>query len=240
MAYPDKTEKRRMMKSLEEANSLRTALRRRLKVTAWEMTVRLAYGLKRGLDIMVAVLALIALLPLFGLTALAIFADNPGPVFYRQIRIGKDGRRFWMYKFRSMVKDADQMKAKLAAQNESRDGVLFKIRKDPRITRVGAIIRKFSIDELPQLVNVLKGDMSLVGPRPALPQEAAQYTLEQHKRLHVKPGITCIWQVSGRSEIPFNEQVNLDLEYIGSANLFQDIMILLKTIPAVLTGKGAY
>lgn len=132
------------------------------------------------------------------------------------------------------------MKAQLMQHNESKDGVLFKMKKDPRITRVGRFIRKFSIDELPQLFNVLIGDMSLVGPRPATPDEVAQYTLEQRKRLHVVPGITCIWQISGRSEIPFEKQVQLDIEYIKSTNVLSDLVILLKTIPAVLSGKGAY
>ena len=132
------------------------------------------------------------------------------------------------------------MKAELAESNESSAGVIFKIKKDPRITLVGRVIRKLSIDELPQLLNVLKGDMSLVGPRPPLPGEVEKYTLEERKRLHVIPGITCLWQVSGRSDIPFNEQVMLDMQYIHSASFIKDIFLLFKTIPAVLTGKGAY
>ena len=139
-----------------------------------------------------------------------------------------------------MVIGADKMKDTLMEDNESHDGVIFKMKRDPRVTRVGRFIRKFSIDELPQLVNVLKGDMSLVGPRPALPKEVAKYTLDQRKRLHITPGITCIWQVSGRSDIPFSGQVQLDLDYIQSSSFLKDIAILLKTIPAVLTGKGAY
>ena len=139
-----------------------------------------------------------------------------------------------------MVVGAQAMKAQLMQHNESKDGVLFKMKKDPRITRVGRFIRKFSIDELPQLFNVLIGDMSLVGPRPATPDEVDQYTLEQRKRLHAVPGITCIWQVSGRSEIPFEKQVQLDIEYIKSTSVLRDLIILLKTIPAVLSGKGAY
>jgi lipopolysaccharide/colanic/teichoic acid biosynthesis glycosyltransferase len=138
-------------------------------------------------------------------------------------------------KINSVLSDADRK-----AMNESKDGVIFKMKRDPRITRVGRVIRKFSIDELPQLFNVLIGDMSLVGPRPPLPKEVAQYTLEERKRLHVIPGITCIWQVSGRSDIPFRQQVELDKEYIKSRSLWKDFVILLRTIPAVLTGKGAY
>ena len=154
--------------------------------------------------------------------------------------MGKNGRLFCFFKFRSMVVDAAQLKTGLHEKNQSADGVIFKMKDDPRITGVGKIIRKFSIDELPQLYNVLIGDMSLVGPRPALPGEVELYSLEQHKRLDVMPGITCLWQVSGRSEIPFTGQVRLDIEYIKSSSLITDIHILLKTIPAVLTGRGAY
>ena len=136
--------------------------------------------------------------------------------------------------------NADNIKKELAAYNESGAGVIFKMKQDPRITKVGKIIRKFSIDELPQLINVLKGDMSLVGPRPPLPAEVAEYTLEERKRLHIIPGITCLWQVSGRSDIPFTDQVRLDMQYIQSASFLNDVILLLKTIPAVLTGRGAY
>jgi len=215
-------------------------MKRRIKVALWETTVSLSYLMKRLLDLAVSTAAIIALFPLFLLTALAIRIEDPGPVFYTQIRVGKDGRHFRFYKFRSMIMNADKIKDQLAAQNESEAGVIFKMKKDPRITRVGRIIRKFSIDELPQLFNVLKGDMSLVGPRPPLPREVAEYTLEQRKRLHVIPGITCLWQVSGRSDIPFTDQVRLDLQYIQSAGILSDIRLLLKTIPAVLTGRGAY
>ncbi|MPM54711.1 UDP-glucose:undecaprenyl-phosphate glucose-1-phosphate transferase [bioreactor metagenome] len=183
---------------------------------------------------------LLVLSPLLLLVALWIKFDSPGPVIYRQARVGKNGRHFQFYKFRSMYVDADRRKAELIRQNESRDGVIFKMRQDPRITRPGRFIRKFSIDELPQLFNVLTGEMSLVGPRPPLPAEVAQYTLEDRKRLHVIPGITCIWQVSGRSDIPFKQQVELDKEYIKSQSAWKDFMILLKTIPAVLSGRGAY
>jgi lipopolysaccharide/colanic/teichoic acid biosynthesis glycosyltransferase len=199
-----------------------------------------SYLLKRVLDTAVSALALIVLLPLFILTAIAIWVENPGPVFYTQIRVGLNGKHFRFYKFRSMVMNADNIKKELAASNESSAGVIFKMKQDPRITKVGKIIRKFSIDELPQLINVLKGDMSLVGPRPPLPSEVAEYTLEERKRLHIIPGITCLWQVSGRSDIPFTDQVRLDMQYIQSASFLNDIILLLKTIPAVLTGRGAY
>jgi len=199
-----------------------------------------SYLLKRVLDTAVSALALIVLLPLFILTAIAIWVENPGPVFYTQIRVGLNGKHFRFYKFRSMVMNADNIKKELVASNESSAGVIFKMKQDPRITKVGKIIRKFSIDELPQLINVLKGDMSLVGPRPPLPSEVAEYTLEERKRLHIIPGITCLWQVSGRSDIPFTDQVRLDMQYIQSASFLNDIILLLKTIPAVLTGRGAY
>ena len=214
--------------------------RRIFKVTAWETTIRLSYMLKRLVDTIISVAALIVVLPLLVLTAIAIMAEDPGPVLYVQIRVGRNGRHFRFYKFRSMITNADKMKHKLASQNESAAGVIFKMKKDPRITKVGRIIRKFSIDELPQLLNVLKGDMSLVGPRPPLPSEVEKYSLEQRKRLHVIPGITGLWQVSGRSDIAFTDQVRLDMQYIQSASFLNDIGLLLKTIPAVLTGRGAY
>lgn len=214
--------------------------KRTLKVAAWEFTIRLSYLLKRGLDLVVSITALILLFPLLLLTALAIWIENPGPIFYVQTRVGQNGKHFRFYKFRSMVVNADAIKESLSKQNESTAGVIFKMKKDPRITRTGRIIRKLSIDELPQLVNVLKGDMSLVGPRPPLPNEVAEYTLEQRKRLHIIPGITCLWQVSGRSDIPFTDQVRLDLQYIQSAGIGNDLILLLKTIPAVIIGKGAY
>ncbi len=212
----------------------------KLKISIWKLTVGFSYLLKRLMDVFICVVLLIVLLPLFGLTALLIYIESPGPVFFFQTRVGKDGRHFKFYKFRSMVVNADKIKEKLQQENESKDGVIFKMKRDPRITRIGRILRKFSIDELPQLLNVLVGDMSLVGPRPPLPREVAEYTLEDRKRLHIKPGITCIWQVSGRSDIPFKQQVELDKQYIRSKNLLKDIYILLLTIPAVITGKGAY
>lgn len=210
------------------------------KLLFWELTVASTKAVKRGCDIVFSLLALIFLSPLLLFVAIVIRLDSAGPVIFRQTRVGKDGRHFPFYKFRSMYQKSDQERLALLAKNESADGVIFKMKKDPRITRVGRIIRKFSIDELPQLFNVLVGDMSLVGPRPPLPDEVMQYTLEERKRLHVVPGITCIWQVSGRSDIPFKEQVMLDKEYISSHGLWSDFVILLKTIPAVFTGRGAY
>lgn len=214
--------------------------RSRSKLLIWYLTIRLTMFIKRLFDVAVSCMMLFLLIPVFAITALCIVLESRGPVFYSQTRVGTDGRHFRFFKFRSMVVGAHNIKDELLKHNESEDGVLFKMKKDPRVTRVGRFIRKFSIDELPQLFNVLIGDMSLVGPRPATPDEVAQYTLEQRKRLHAVPGITCIWQVSGRSEIPFEKQVQLDIEYIRSTSLMSDLIILLKTIPAVLSGKGAY
>jgi lipopolysaccharide/colanic/teichoic acid biosynthesis glycosyltransferase len=212
----------------------------RAKIFIWQQTIAWTRRAKRLFDYLVTSIALVLCLPIFVATAFLIYLENPGPIFYSQIRVGKDGRHFRFFKFRSMVVGADTMKVDLGAKNESKDGIIFKMKDDPRVTKTGKVIRKFSIDELPQLFNVLRGDMSLVGPRPALPGEVAMYTLEQRKRLHALPGITCIWQVSGRSDIPFTGQVHLDLEYIKSTSMRKDISILLRTIPAVLAGKGAY
>jgi len=209
------------------------------KKYSWIWVTESAYFIKRLLDVFVSAIMLVLLSPLFLITALAIKIDNPGPVLFKQTRVGKWGRLFTMYKFRSMIVDADKMKEQLLDQDES-GGVIFKMKRDPRITRTGRIIRKLSLDELPQLWNVLKGDMSLVGPRPPVPKEVAQYEYTDRRRLDAIPGITCIWQVSGRSEIDFKGQVRLDMQYIENQSFWGDIKLLLKTIPAVLLGKGAY
>jgi len=232
--------RKRLMRSVSESINPNGRYRRAMKIAAWDATVRYAALLKRLFDLVVSLAAITALSPVFILTAAAIWIEDPGPVFFCQTRVGRNGRHFRFFKFRSMVIDAERLKQQLAGQNESADGVIFKMKRDPRITKVGRVIRKTSIDELPQLFNVLLGDMSLVGPRPPLPAEVAGYTLEQRKRLHVIPGITCLWQVNGRSDIPFSEQCLLDLEYIRSSSILNDIRLLLKTIPAVLTGRGAY
>ena len=234
------TSEQERLRKLDDVSEGVSARRLRAKVILWQQTVAWTLRLKRAFDLVASSLIILALSPLFLVTALCISLESSGPVFYFQERVGRNGRTFRFYKFRSMVVNADTLKENLAARNESSDGVLFKMKEDPRITRVGRFIRKYSIDELPQLFNVLRGDMSLVGPRPARPAEVGQYTLEQRKRLHVLPGITCLWQVSGRSEIPFTGQVQLDLEYIKSTSIMKDLLILLQTIPAVLTGKGAY
>jgi lipopolysaccharide/colanic/teichoic acid biosynthesis glycosyltransferase len=210
------------------------------KRAAWVAVVRSAYLFKRLLDIAAAGVLLVLLSPLFAGVIIAIRRDSPGPVFFKQIRVGRFGVLFPMWKFRSMYIDAEARKQALLEQNEMNGGVLFKMKADPRITKVGRFIRKASIDELPQLWNVLKGDMSLVGPRPALPSEVNQYSLAERRRLEVIPGITCIWQVSGRSDIPFDQQVGLDVKYIESQSFWLDVKLLLLTVPAVVLGRGAY
>jgi lipopolysaccharide/colanic/teichoic acid biosynthesis glycosyltransferase len=206
----------------------------------WRHAARVTDVMKRLIDLAVSGTLLLLLLPLFSLVALAIRLESPGSVFFRQVRVGCQGKTFAMWKFRSMYVDAEARKAALEVQNEMQGGVIFKLKQDPRITRVGRIIRRLSIDELPQLWNVFRGDMSLVGPRPALPVEVNQYSLDERGRLDAKPGITCTWQVTGRSEIPFNEQVLLDIEYINQQSVKNDLKLLVKTVPAVISGRGAY
>jgi lipopolysaccharide/colanic/teichoic acid biosynthesis glycosyltransferase len=206
----------------------------------WKITVRGSQLLKRVTEGFLAAAALLALLPLFAVVAILIKARDGGPVLFWQQRIGQHGVIFSFPKFRSMVVNAEALKAKLAQSNDHGQGITFKMKKDPRITWIGRIIRKFSIDELPQLWCVVKGELALVGPRPAIPSEVAQYTLADRRRLEIKPGLTCIWQVSGRGDIPFDRQVALDVEYIHSQSFALDVRILLQTIPAILTGRGAY
>jgi exopolysaccharide biosynthesis polyprenyl glycosylphosphotransferase len=193
---------------------------------------------KRAIDLAFSGAFLLAFSWLYGLIALLIKITSPGPVLFRQERVGMNGRRFTFYKFRSMVVDADRRKAELQHLNEM-DGPVFKIRNDPRVTRVGRFLRKFSLDELPQMWNVLRGDMSLVGPRPPVPAEVEKYESWARRRLSVRPGLTCLWQVSGRNSINFQQWMELDLEYIDNWTLGLDLKILLKTVPAVLAGRGA-
>ncbi len=195
--------------------------------------------LKRIVDLALGSLLLPFFALIFIFVALLIKLDSPGPVIFKQRRVGKDGREFDVYKFRSMVKDADKMKAALADLNEA-EGPLFKIKEDPRLTRAGRFLRRASLDELPQLVNVLRGEMSLVGPRPGTPAEVAEYEPWQRERIRVRPGMTGLWQVSGRSDIPFDEMCLLDIFYVENWSLGLDIRIILQTIPRVLFGYGAY
>lgn len=194
---------------------------------------------KRFFDIVVSAAALVFLAPLLLLVAIAIKLESRGPVFFRQTRVGLNGRPFSMVKFRSMYRDAEERLQALRAQNEM-SGPVFKMKNDPRITRVGRIIRKLSIDEMPQFWNVLTGTMSIVGPRPPLPAEVRQYQRWQRRRLSVRPGITCTWQVSGRNGISFEKWMELDLEYIDNWSLTKDMQIFLKTIPAVMSARGAH
>ena len=199
----------------------------------------LRWVVKALFDRVSAAAALVALAPVMAGIALAVRLGDGGPAFFRQIRVGKNGRPFMVWKFRTMVQDAEGQKAALQADNEG-DGLLFKMRNDPRITPVGSWLRKYSLDELPQLWNVLKGDMSLVGPRPAVPAEAARYGSYVRRRLVVKPGITGLWQVSGRSDLPWDEAVRLDLRYVENWSFALDLQILWKTWSAVLKRSGAY
>jgi len=193
---------------------------------------------KRALDITLSLALLVALWWLFVLIAILVKATSRGPVIYRQYRIGRGGRAFRFFKFRSMVDGADAQLDEVAGLNTT-GGPTFKHPEDPRITSVGRFLRRTSLDELPQLVNVLRGDMSLVGPRPPLGREVAEYNARDMGRLAVQPGITCLWQVNGRSHLGFADQVDLDLEYVNRRSLALDLYILLQTVPAVLTGRGA-
>lgn len=206
---------------------------REVSIQGWNLMI------KRLLDLAVSLLVLVVTSPLIAVIALAIKLDSPGPVLYTQTRVGRAGRHFQFYKFRSMKVGAEEELASLADLNEA-SGPIFKIRNDPRLTRVGRFLRRLSLDELPQFYNILIGDMSLVGPRPPLPREVEQYEDWHFKRLDVSPGLTGLWQVSGRSELTFDEMVLLDIWYIENWSLGLDLKILLRTIPAVLLARGAY
>lgn len=201
--------------------------------------IPLGRAAKRALDVVVSAPLLVLLSPLLAVVALAVKLGDGGPVLYRWRVVGRGGRPFTSYKFRSMVVNADELKPALEAANEM-SGPVFKMRDDPRITRVGRFLRRYSLDELPELWSVLVGDMSLVGPRPPLQSEYARFTERQRAKVAVKPGITCLWQISGRNQITdFEEWLRLDLEYIERWSFRLDLLILLRTIPAVLSGRGA-
>jgi len=201
-------------------------------------SARYAFG-KRLFDLTLCLLGLILLVPIFPLIALMIKLDSKGPIFYRQDRVGQNGNVFKFYKFRSMIARADEKSMALQKKNEQ-DGPIFKIKDDPRITSVGTFLRRSSLDEIPQILNVLRGDMSVVGPRPPLPSEVTAYKPWHRRRLEVKPGITCLWQISGRSQIGFDEWMRLDIEYIKTRSMFTDLVIFVRTIPAVIARRGAY
>lgn len=204
----------------------------------WHALVFGAQVSKRLFDIVSSSIAIVLLSPFLLLMLLLVRMDG-GPAIFVQTRVGRFGREFKMYKYRSMCLDAEQRLKDVLAQNQHGQGITFKIKDDPRITKVGKWLRKFSLDELPQLFNVLKGDMSIVGPRPPLPREVERYTLEDRRRLEVTPGITCIWQISGRANIDFSGQVLLDVRYIESQSFWTDLKIIFRTFPAVLMSKGA-
>ncbi|MCR1917160.1 sugar transferase [Lactobacillus taiwanensis] len=213
---------------------------KKIKLDPSKVKGRLVYHtVKRGFDILASGVALVLLSPLFGVLTVKIKKEDGGPAFYSQTRIGKNGKPFKMWKFRSMIVNADKMVKQLEEQNEI-DGAMFKIKDDPRVTKIGHVIRKYSLDELPQLWNVLKGDMSLVGPRPPLPMEVEDYTPYDKLRLTVIPGCTGLWQVTKRNDADFDEMVELDLEYINNSSLWFDFKILLKTVGVVVHPNSAY
>jgi lipopolysaccharide/colanic/teichoic acid biosynthesis glycosyltransferase len=217
-------------------------LRRRYlwKRWSWLAVTAGSRALKRGLDIAGALLGLGLSAPVLAAAAAAVRLHDGGPALFWQQRVGRHGREFPLPKLRTMVAGAESLRPALEGRNELAGGVTFKMRRDPRVTPVGRVLRKLSLDELPQLWCVLGGQMSLVGPRPPLPAEVARYTLADRRRLDVKPGLTCFWQVQGRGERPFAEQVKLDMDYIESQSLWLDLRLLLRTVPAVLLGRGAY
>ncbi|MEM8861663.1 MAG: sugar transferase [Chloroflexota bacterium] len=225
--------------SQQNFSSHRLANRLRVNLLIYVIRGKILQNLKRFFDFCVALFAIILLSPIMIVTALLIKLTSKGPIFFYQERVGIWGKSFYCYKFRSMYIDAEERKKELMKENEA-DGPVFKMKNDPRITPIGRFIRKTSIDELPQLFNVLQGDMSLVGPRPAVPQEVEEYDFVSLGRLNAVPGITGLQQVSGRSDLDFKRWIELDLQYIEEQSLLTDIKILLKTIPAVLFARGAY
>jgi lipopolysaccharide/colanic/teichoic acid biosynthesis glycosyltransferase len=242
----------RLMQRLLGAQTRSGRLRLRLMVwwkrISWKVVVGFTHFLKRTFDVVAAAILIVLFAPVFLILAILVKLDG-GPIFFRQVRYGLHGREFKMLKYRSMVPDAEARLKDLLQFNEKAEGITFKMKDDPRITKIGRILRKTSLDELPQLFNVLVGEMSLVGPRPPVKREVELYELRHRRRFNVKPGITCLWQVGerkggvweigDRNSIDFEEQVSLDVRYIESQSFWKDIWLLLKTIPAILFGKGA-
>ncbi|MCA9924860.1 MAG: sugar transferase [Anaerolineales bacterium] len=235
----DKAAKMLAIYEKQKFDTIRTSKMLHLQLVLWVIRTKLAHSLKRVMDMAIALGALFIFSPVMVGTAVLVKLSSPGPIFFKQVRVGKWGSSFYCYKFRSMYMDAEERKEALIAQNEA-DGPVFKMKNDPRITPIGKYIRKLSIDELPQLFNVLKGEMSLVGPRPPVPREVSEYEFDQLGRLNAVPGITGLQQVSGRSSLDFQTWVELDLQYIAEQSFWKDIEILLKTIPAVVFSRGAY
>lgn len=232
-AVPDLFHLTKDQMKVEELNGIPLLSTRELSIRGWNAVI------KRAFDVVVGALAVALALPFCLLIAAAIRLDTAGPILYSQVRVGKNGRHFRCYKFRSMVSNADELREQVALLNES-NGPLFKIRNDPRLTRVGRLIRRYSLDELPQLLNVLHGEMSLIGPRPNLPDEVGHYEDWMLKRLLVCPGLTGLWQVSGRSDLTFEEMVLLDIYYVENWTMGLDLNILLRSVPAVVQARGAY
>lgn len=230
---PDLFQLTKNQMEVQDLNGIPLISTREVSIRGWNLFI------KRGFDLTLAIGFAVFGLPVYLPIALAIRLDSPGPVLYAQERVGRNGKLFKCYKFRSMIDGADTMRADLTDLNEA-TGPLFKLRNDPRRTRVGRFLRRYSLDEIPQLINVLRGDMSLVGPRPNRPEEAACYEEWHKRRLTVSPGISGLWQVSGRSDLTFDEMVLLDIYYVENWNLFLDLSILLRSIPAVIRARGAY
>ena len=214
--------------------------RLRMKVMLWRGSLRCSMLLKRTVDVIGSAGALVVFFPVLAVVAVLIKFEDGGPIFFRQNRVGKDGKIFKMFKIRSMHLNAEARKVQLSRHNQHVRSTTFKMKNDPRITRLGRWIRQYSVDEVPQFWNVLKGDMTLVGPRPAVHGEVIEYRARELRRLVVKPGITGLWQIGGRGDIDFEGQVRLDLEYIRSEGFWANLRILLLTVPAVLLGRGAY
>lgn len=237
---------RRLASAQSRLGRLRLRVTMMLRRLAWLSAVRGADFIKRVLDIVIALVGLMLAAPIMIVIAVLVKLDG-GPVFFRQTRVGRLGYTFGMWKFRSMCVDAEAKLKDLLTKNEKSQGVTFKLQNDPRVTRIGRLIRRASMDELPQFFNVLAGDMSIVGPRPPLPREVALYSQDDRRRLLVKPGITCLWQIGeregrtfeigDRNAIDFDEQVQLDVRYIEHQSAFKDLLIMLKTLPAMLLGK---
>ncbi|MCL4829656.1 MAG: undecaprenyl-phosphate glucose phosphotransferase [Caldilinea sp.] len=230
---PDLFQLTKNQMKVQELNGIPLISTRDISIQGWNLV------LKRAFDLVVGASMAVVSLPLLLVIAAAIRLDTPGPIIFKQTRVGKNGKEFSCFKFRSMVHNADDLRSQVAELNES-TGPLFKIRNDPRLTRVGRFIRRYSLDELPQLLNVLRGEMSLIGPRPNLPEEVAQYQEWMKKRLSVSPGLTGLWQVSGRSNLTFDEMVLLDIYYVENWSMGLDASILLRSVPAVLRATGAY
>jgi lipopolysaccharide/colanic/teichoic acid biosynthesis glycosyltransferase len=211
-----------------------------LRAHLLRVELRIEASVKRAIDVVGALLGIAVLSPLLATIALLIRLESPGSVLFVQERVGLGGRRFPMLKFRSMYRDAEKRRDAVVEEESTTDAFRFKSRRDPRITRVGRLLRRASLDELPQLWNVLVGHMALVGPRPPIPSETSRYTAAEWRRLDVPPGITCTWQVGGRADVSFVDQVRMDIDYIETRTLLGDVAILIATVPAVVAGRGAY